>query len=549
MTDSLQEATNITAKVSMLQRTWAARNKEFRRWYELISLKDDLKQPNMESVISTDPRTGFGLASWLLEPRSGQFKARVRRSGPELIPVLTSIEQYCEEELEWENTRSRASLFGQVVPRMIGLMLATGWVSLSSVLEGSEWRLEAWNPAETFPDYDGDELVSLGRTYQTTQGALDKKIAAGNWQAVNLGPGNHWIRSLWEVRGGEAYHGLTVDGKLLKRMEPSGYQTIPVVCMPVAGLPDNGSIMQSDDWRKNIGASVVAPVVELQKNFDKMLTYMQQLLRDTANPRWIEEVSAPTVEPERLFERGALFTIRPGEKVYPLSTPPLPAEMRAHQFDIRGQLQRAMFSDISAGDVNQQMSGFLMTQVVASAKKTLYPFFRAIKATLGETATRNLKAMRLFGERVNGKAVPDKLHLDYQYDIEIPGDFIQRANIARIMNPDFRLSTMTLYDVLFPEVSNPMVEQSNVKAEEAAQHPLFRQVKLIQELSRAVAEARSVNDKASEDMLSTALQIARQQLSSMGIQTNGVTGQGVPGQAQGELPAAIQEAMSGALQG
>ena len=56
---SLTTPRNVIGLCSSLEGEWRPRRTQVRKWYNLIRLVNDLAQPNLESVISTDPRSGF----------------------------------------------------------------------------------------------------------------------------------------------------------------------------------------------------------------------------------------------------------------------------------------------------------------------------------------------------------------------------------------------------------------------------------------------------------------------------------------------------------
>lgn len=543
-------ARQLTDRVQRMSNTWSPRRNVFIKWYKLIQLHNDLKQDNMESVISSDPRTGFNMAKWLLTPKTSGFRVDSSGMNEEETLNVGVIEQFADRQLALINRRGRTSLFGTALQRLVGLMLATGWYAVATVPVEEGWVFQVWNPATVFPEYGSEgDLVALGRKYTLSADEANMKVFMSGWNPPSqIFKHKVTISSLWRMTPFGPAHGVAAGSHLLKPMElASHFRRIPVITGPVSGLPDDGTIMTGEMWRAEVGESLVAPIIDVQKNFDKMLTYLQQLVRDTANPRWVERVKqSGKLRPEDLFKRGAIFSIEPDEDIFPVATPPLPAEMRGHQFELRGQVQRGLFSDISFGNVTQQISGFLMSNITAASKQTLDPFFRAVKAVMGEAATMNIQVMRNLDFKLGDRDFPDisqDLDLDFEYDIEIPGDFIQRVSAARVANPNFKLSTTTLHSVMFPEVQNSIREQGRVRAEEATENPIFRQVLLLRELSRGAREARTNNDEEMAQWLERAADQIEQ--SSFGPVEPGTIQDLPPGIAPNALPPEVQEVLAG----
>jgi len=516
----------------------------------MFQLYDDLAQSNMESVISSDPRTGFNMARWLLIPRTSAFK--VDSTGMTETEALRTgvIEQYADRQLVLLTRKRRTSLFGSPLSRLVGLMLATGWYSVASVPTPHGWAMEVWNPAQVFPDYDDDgALIRAARVYKMRSDRANTLIGMSGWNPPDRAfTGKEvTVRMLWKITRYGVEHSVVIGTHLAKPPTLAPLDYIPVFTGPVAGLPDSGEITKGENWRGEVGESLIAPIRDIAKNYDKMLTYLQQLLRDTANPRWVEKSKGqPRVNPDELFKRGAKFNLEPDESLEPVSTPPLPAEIRGHQFDLHNQVQRGLFSDISFGNITQQVSGYLMTQVTSSAKQTLDPFFTGVRDVMGEVATRNIEFMRRAGWDLGDKPFPEiggELALDFDYDVEIPGDFIQRVSAARVANPTFKLSTATLHNVLFPEVQNSLVEQSRIRAEEATENPVFRQLLLLRELNRAANEARENEDPEMAEWLDRAAGLVEQQGLSA-ADPGGLEAQPV-GMRPEALPPEVQEVLAG----
>ena len=512
-------AADVLQEVTELRNLWSGRDAAILKHYRMIGLYNDLYQEKMESVIGTDPRTGYNMAVWLLQPRAASFLVDTTNMTEKEALSVGPVQSFCDKQLALIDKRTRGGLFGPFSLHLLRLLLATGWYSFISIPTQIGWSAQVWNPASVYPDYDdAGRLIRVARVYTVSAKEAQRKAVAEGWSVPLSFPkrGPVTISSVWWLRMDGVWHSAVMGNELVKPPELAPFLRIPIYVAPAAGLPDNGAILKSAAWRAEVGQSVVAPIADLQKNYDKMLTYMQQLLRDTANPRWQENAENPVAEPDKLFERGALFSYKPGEQgLSAIPTPPIPAEMRGHQLDIRSMLQRGLFSDVTFGNVSMQISGFLMSQVTSASQQILAPFHDALMTALGDLATANILFMRQYGMQMPGAAwpdLPDELDIDYHYDIQIPGDFIQRANTARLLNPKYRLSQTTLTELLFPEIKSSMIESSRLVAEDAIDDPLARQVFIIREFRRSANEARTVGDKDFAERLELIARMKEQQL-------------------------------------
>jgi hypothetical protein len=545
-------AQQVIREVNTLRSMWITRQTEFARWYRMIALHNDLKQDQMESVIGSDPRAGFNMAQWLLTPRTSAFVVDSEGFTEQQSQVVGRVERYADRQFAKINRKKRTSLFGSPTRRLVGLMLATGWYAVASIPTEFGWAHEVWNPAQVYPQYNSEGmLVQVGRAYTLTSAEANLRIAQNpDW----IRPSTPFmgrtvdVKVLWTLTQHGPVHSIVYGLNLVKRPTLVPLNHIPILTGPVGGLPDDGSIITGDSWRAHVGESLISPIMDIQKNYDKMLTFMQQLVRDTANPRWVEKVKGEGVlTPEKLTQRGAIFTIEPDEDIGSMSVPPLPTELRTHLFDLHNQVQRGLFSDISFGNITQAVSGFLMSQVTSAAKQTLNPFHQSVIDIHGEMATRNIATMRDWGidmDGVNFPQLPKEIDLDFRYDVEIPGDFIQRVSAGRVANPMFRLSTATIHNTLFPEVQNTAVEQARLRTEDATQTPVFQQILILRELSRAAREARNHNDEEMAEWLDRAVSIVEaQSLQPGGPESEG--GDVSSGVGPETLPPEVQEILAG----
>jgi hypothetical protein len=495
------EAARLNRDVDDLARSWSARATSFRKWYRLIELYNDLKQDKMESVISSDPRTAFNMAAWLLTPQTSNFRVDDSNMTDLQIASLPRVEAYVDGQLTQARYRSRGTLFGDIITRAIRMMLATGWYCIFSAPSDNGWALSVWNPASAFPEYDGDgNLIRLARRYTITADEANRKVVTEGW----IPPSRPFtrdvtVRNLWRSYYGLVSFQASMDNHLAQPESLTLLRRIPVYTAPVAGLPDDGSITGDSSWRGEVGQSLVAAVLDIGKNLDKTLTYIQQLGRDTANPRWMEESESGNIiqYPDQVYERGAVFKGKVGEKVYPVAPASIPPDLRMHEFDLHGQWQRGTFSDISYGNLTQQVSAVLMSQVTAGTLQTLTPFKDGLMALLGDIASENVELERTHGMKMGQDSyprLPRGLHFSFNYEIQVPGDFINRANSAMILNRNFRLSETTLIDILFPEVKSAVRELGRIQAEDAANSDIMKMEFLITELGRAAEEARRSGD-------------------------------------------------------
>ncbi len=512
---------SIRQRVDQLEQQWSPRATMVKRWYRLIQLENDLAQDGMESVIGNDPRSSYNLATWLLTPKTWSVTSSKAGMSDEQVQVALALEQMVEQEVMLSIRGSRGKLNGSYLAQAIKLFVATGWICLVSAPTQPRWTINAWHPMTVFPEYDSNgNMVELARKWTLTPNQANTLIFREGWIPPNQRfINNVIIRQWWVQTPFDVHMAVTVGSHLARPLGPTMFRRMPMYCQPAGGLPDDGTIV-NDKWRAGVGQAIVASVLELQKNYDRMLTYMQQLLKDTANPIWMQRLDSGDVviKPEDLHKRGAIFTLGLGEDAWPVQPPGAPVDLRTHSFDLRNQIARGTFQDASFGA--GEASAFLMANITDSTKQLLQPFLDGVKDANGELFTRNAALSRQFDLPIGGADVPDlgdDIILDFNYDIEIPGDFLQRANSARILNPNFRLSQETITELQFPEVKDPLEERLRLTTEDVANSEIMMQIKSIRELRQAAAQANLAGDGETEALLTAAAD--RQQAELIGPST------------------------------
>lgn len=506
-------AAQVVGRVNTLASRWQGRELAVRKWYNLLRLENDLYQKNMESVISNDPRTGFNMALYLLTPKVSKYTVDTEGFTEEQITDSGLVEDYADNQLRIAVRQTRASLHGSTYRRILSLMLATGWYSIMSYPTPEGWVIQVWNPMSVYPEYNADgRLIELGRAYTVTADEANRKVVAEGWISPSRPfTGDQRVSNHWQLRdtpyGVVATHEVAIGTHLAKPEQSTPFSYIPVFVAPVGGLPDDGSIMHGTtgdsviNWRAEVGQGILAAVADIQKNYDKTLTYMQQLLRDTSNPRYYANLRGSTINQDDWYKRGAFFELEEGEFIKAVEQLAVPPEIRSHLFDIRTMMQRGGFNDAAFGAAN--ISAFAMSQVVNASKQTLEPFQNGLQDGLSSLATRNIGFMRYWNDigggqlTLDGKPfprLPQQLELNFKYQVIIPGDFMSRANSARVLNPAFRLSFQTLVDNLFPEIKDSLEEMRRLGTEDAVQSPEFKAVQQIQEMLQAAQEARQLGD-------------------------------------------------------
>ena len=455
------------------------------------------------------------MASWLLYPKSWYLTIDKDEVSQARANDLTKLERTYQRKLTTVESMYRGSMYGSFFKQIIKNFITTGWLTFSCFPSEPNWSFTPVNPAKVYVEYDSRGFVSeLVRKYSLSASEAISRIVEQGWIIPDeVFKTTVTVRMYWKVDFGIPHYTVMMNNYVVKPYGPYYYDYtdltkvlpyIPIYCAPGGGLPDDGSI--STTWREELGQSFVSGILHLQKNYDKMLTYMQQILRDTANPKWVQRTTGQgPLTSENVNRRGLVLSINPGEDIFSPPNPPLPPEMRTQQMDIRSQIQRGTFTDLSFGNFSAQVSVYLMSQATASAQQVLEPFQDGIKRSIGSVLTHFA--------RMEGKLTNDE-NIQFNYDIQIPGDLINRANTARILNPQYKLSKDSITRLMFPEITSNLEEQSKIAIEDAMSNEIGMTIQSINQYRQAAADAMGIRDTEMSNLLLKAANVLEQRLAS-----------------------------------
>jgi len=480
------DAKDLIMKCGKLKSSWSVRDQKIRDWYNILMLKDELKQEGMESVTANDPKTGYNLAKHLMTSSIIAHKIDIENLNAEEISATSQLEVYITNRWVAEENRYRRMGRQSLVGELVGLMLATGWLSVFSMVSQDRIWTEIWNPAEVYPDFGSDGMIEVAHIYPLSPLAANRKCKLMGWPT-----GYTHNVNLYDYWGyddeGDLVNGIVLGTNLVKElvkdyalnnlMQKLGEPVMPVFASPVGGLPDRGAIARGKDWQKGYGESIVATNEDMTKNYNKMLSFAQQATRSAAQHRWYEKSSGDNqiLREEDMDKWGAIFRMGPNDDVGPLIPPAIPVELRTIMFEYSNMLQRGLFPWAVFGNIQQQMSYLAMANVASAAMQVLTPFNDAFKGLLSDLDNYHFNMIKVNGFRPYGfkmpEGLPDSVSFHVQADIEIPGYLIQRATVARMLDPTFRLPTRLVMDKFFPEVRDPLRAMAETRKDEAMMHP------------------------------------------------------------------------------
>src|SRR4030042_5099000 len=173
-----------------LRSIWTTRNTKIKAWYEFITLRDDLKQEGMESVVSNDPRTGYNLAKHLMTASTRAHRISTDELTAPEVAATSYLEKYVTKRWNDQEVRYRRMGRQSFVGEFVGFMLAAGWYSIFSMVDGDRIWCEVWNPYEVFPRFSSDGLIEVAHIYTLSPQEANRKAKLMEW---NIKPVSHRV--------------------------------------------------------------------------------------------------------------------------------------------------------------------------------------------------------------------------------------------------------------------------------------------------------------------------------------------------------------------
>jgi len=497
---------DVVTKCNNLKRFWLPRNTKFKDWYAQIEMIDQLAQTNMESFVGNDPRSSYNLILGMLDQRIPHRIHPAELTSEQITPAAELSKTF---DMAWSDVFSQHRRKGRYWLRdLIGFILATGWYSVFALmsLDGSRCIAEVWNPATVFQNWD-DEMVECAHIFPVSEMQARRLIARNNWAVAQPPRGKVTIYDYWWLEDfNRVFNAISLGSNLVKSpTHEARFKRIPIFTSPVGGLPDTGELAATatpDKWKGEIGQSLIATNEHIYNYWNKWWTFSMQLLRDTAQARTYEKStgSQKIVTPETWYRRGAHYKMGPQEEIGFITPPAIPVELRSAQLDMEAMMQRGGPSWAMFGTVQQQMTAYVMSQVAASTNQVSKAYHQGVVDCITDVDNFWYDLMKEQSYKPYGRGLPDGLPPDAKitadYELRIPGDLVQRATTARILNPRFELSDEKVMEELFPEIKNPSEELARIRASKARQHPVYAAISLTEsfrEEARLLRKARDVD--------------------------------------------------------
>lgn len=492
----VRDIQTIKNDISPLVGKWATRNSRFKDWYDLIKLSDTLKTTNMETGVTNYPRVMFELARYLMTAGSVRHVIPIEAETAPELEKQARVERGCL--FLWDLIDHARLIKGQgtFLDELSFHILGLGWYAVAAGFDTNTLTPTAtlWHPAQVYPRFDGGELTECLHQYAITQGVAISRAEKNGWnykpKSSQMDARVH-VDNYFFYEGDKLYNVVFIDGDAVSAIEER--PKMRLLISPVGGFPDFGEIQGGGtEWTQYIGQSILEANRPIYEAMNKWLSFNLQILRDTAEHKWVENSAGPPkVMPEQLTKRNALFQFAPGESLTPLYPPPVPLELRAMLMDFSTMVQRGGFSDFLFGILQGQPSGALYSQAAETANRILYQQMRHKHAIVSEidrfwlkTLKTSKKVLDIQGrmvEKLRPTDIPDNAFVNVFSEIATPRDWLERSTVANYLKDI--VDETTLMDTILHLPDTEAVKRRK-KEDLVSKHPIGQTVTLIRGMNK-----------------------------------------------------------------
>ena len=513
---TLGTSTAVRTRCGELSNNWTDRNKAMKEWYDILLMEDDpaIKSPR-EQYTGNDPRTFYNLARYLFMSADVKHLMDTSMLSENQKTSADGIEELARRGWVDNDRRSRRKGMGSVMSYFSGLLFATGWYSLFVLPFKDRLIVEVWNPYQVFPSYSDDDqgLYEVARKYTMTVDQAKIKARRMGWRVPSIGMRGDTNIDIYSYLGftdqGVIYQTVVMGTEMVQFKEYPELSEIPALVGPGFGLPDRGIIDPDGTWKKHLGESIWASNEKVYKQYNRSMTHMQQVLKDTAQPPILEKKSSPGGKPivdvNKIFTRAYVMRMGTDDDVMAMPLPGIPPEITQHLFNINAQRQRGSIPDLAFGNIQQSnLSALMINQVAGIAQNILQGYLDSTIHVLSEVDRRWVSGVldreyTPYGwKKPSHTPNPEDIEFEVDFRIKLPGDLAARATIARMIDPEFNLDTQDTISLVFPEIKDPALAVARSRADRALRSDLAEIVNLILTYETEAELLAKDNPRASE---------------------------------------------------
>lgn len=400
-----------------------------------------------------------------------------------------------------------------------------------------EFIINPINPDNVFSKHDVYGLHKVVYLSRRTAGDLTVQARdEDGWNATILAGSDddqaviikdYWERTFDSERVPVVKHGIETDQGTLMELVEVDESEIPYKVIRLNGEMFPGDLISEGEMENYLGKSILAAnehiYLEKEDFLKDMRKHMQEVL--TAGQFYTARGRQPIIDPKKLLntkERTVdVFDVGEGNPgTFPVN--PFDQALQYVWLDIEAGRQRGSVPDLLHGNLQVQLSGFAISQVLEASLVQIGEAAKVLEhlySDLGTWILRNLKdneiEMNVTGftagtgrreywdEDFKASDVPEKFRVFAEIELARPSDLTERIAQARSLDPSGGklVQHTTIFEhILYDLVQDPAEEAEDVLEELLNQLPEIMKINFISSLRhRQVKEKAAGTTEGKED--------------------------------------------------
>ena len=277
---------------------------------------------------------------------------------------------------------------------------------------------------------------------------------------------------------------------------------------------------------------------------NRWVSLMMQIVAETAYPAL--QTTSPTGEGfigKDDLGTGVIIPTRTGEEIKPIQYAGTPIEVNTINSILSGNIQRGGLAYVIYGGLPFEVSGFALSQMMASVRYKMSPYIVSMEQVLSRLALEFLNMFRKSGKEIE-LAIPEKGHgkfflesftrkdipkitrVEAILDIDSQQDKMQQILAARqALTPPALMSRETLWSD-YLDVDDPLLEKQKIGEDMVEAIPAYQAIMAINGLRK---DALVLGKKGDTEGARVLLGYAQVMLNQLTQQIQGQQGQGGQG--------------------
>ena len=468
----------IIAKSDALRTYWLERDERIKSDRSILNLVKPTPVEGKIQWVSNEPKVFYDTAMSLLSsyparfrlPLSKNYDAEEKTNMAKGERFITGIFRNLDDR-----QYARGNTF---YLRELAYWVLSGWYAVFNLVRkdadgNTEFVSDFYDPLTVFPKWDENKMVELARIYtvsKTVARAMAKTFKKKGLDFIYKEPdGNEdivTVRNYWINDNGVVGNAILLNDNIIKKLTvEKKLKKIPIATGGI-GVPEK----ESAGWKRRFGESIIAADRDMYQYENSMASLMATIMAETAYPNMITKTQTgqPAVDGEDVSGYGSVIPLKLNESIELLKQAATPQEVAVLMGWVGKQRQKGSLPDVVYGGLSVELSGFAISQLMATIKYKLAPYLSTMQNVLSTSAkdlltqyaagdfkavkimTPDNKAMKkgsLYIEDFSKEDVPEHLFIDVTIPVTSAVDKTQQIQFAKqaVSEPQI-LSLETVWD-------------------------------------------------------------------------------------------------------